>query len=75
MQGVSNCVGVIVELQKPVSRHSGSSEKGQYAKERGGDALLLRMLGSELLQGLLVSHEQCDADGVRVVIALEAADT
>ena len=33
------------------------------------------MRGSELLQGLLVSHEQCDSDGVRVVIALEAADT
>ena len=35
---------------------------------------MLRMLGSDLLQGLLVRHEQCNADGVRVVIALEATD-
>ena len=32
------------------------------------------MRGSELLQGLFVGHEQCDPDGVRVVIALEAVD-
>ena len=32
------------------------------------------MLGSELLQGLFVGHEQCNADGVRVVITLETAD-
>ena len=32
------------------------------------------MFGSELLQGLLVGYEQCDPDGIRVVIALEAAD-
>ena len=32
------------------------------------------MFGSELLHGFFVCHEQCDPDGIRVVIALEVAD-
>ena len=71
-QGVAYCVGVAVEPQEPVSWHSGSSQEGQCAEERYGDSLLLRMLGSELLQDLLIGHEQCDTDGVGVVGTLEA---
>ena len=73
-QGVAYCVGVAVEPQEPVSRQSGSSQEGQCVEERYSDPLLLRMLGSELLQNLLIGHEQCDADGVRVVGTLEAID-
>ena len=73
-QGVAYCIGVAVEPQEPVSRHSGSSQEGQCAEERYGDPLLLRMLGSELLQDLFIGHEQCDADGVGVVGTLEATD-
>ena len=74
-QGVAYCVGVGVEPQEPVSRHSGSSQEGQCAEERYGDPLLLRMLRSELLQDLLMCHEQCDADGVGVAGTLEATHT
>ena len=73
-QGVSYCVGVAVEPQEPVSRYSGSGQEGQCAEERYGDPLLLRVLGSELLQDLFIGHEQYDADGVRVVVTLEATD-
>ena len=73
-QGVAYCIGVAVEPQEPVSRHSGSSQEGQCVEERYGDPLLLRMLGSELLQDLFIGHEQCDADGVGVAVALEATD-
>ena len=71
-QGVAYCIGVAVEPQEPVSRHSGSGQEGQCAEERYGDPLLLRMLGFELLQDLFIGHEQCDADGVGVVGTLEA---
>ena len=73
-QGVAYCVGVAVDPQEPVSRHSESSQEGQRVEERYGDPLLLRMLGSELLQDLFIGHEQCDADGVGVAVALEATD-
>ena len=33
------------------------------------------MLGFDLLQNLFICHEQCNTDGVWVVIAFEAADT
>ena len=58
-----------------MSRHPGGSEERQYVKERCDNPLLLGVFGSELLQGLLVGHEQCDPNGVRVVVALEATDT
>ena len=73
-QSVVYCVGVAVEPQEPVSRHSGSSQEGQCVEERYGDPLLLRVLGPELLQDLFICHEQCDADGVGVVGTLEATD-
>ena len=57
-----------------MSRYAGSCQEGQCVEERYSDPLLLRVLGSELLQDLFVCHEQCDADGVRVVVALEGTD-
>ena len=73
-QGVVYCVGVAVEPQEPLSRHSGSGQEGQCVEERYGDPLPLRVRGSELLQDLFIGHEQRRADGLRVAVALEATD-
>ena len=55
--------------------YAGSGEEGYRAEKRYSDVLLLRVLGSEMLQSLFICHEQRDADGVGVVISLEAFDT